>query len=75
MAAAETPTMMMDRLSDAVWQMLAEQSPRAIHIDDVADAAGVAPAAARAAAGRIMARFHQKQQRRVRPAGVETQAE
>ena len=47
MTASETPTMMMDRLSDAVWVMLADHAPRAMHIDDVADAAGVAPAAAR----------------------------
>jgi AcrR family transcriptional regulator len=75
MAAAETPTMMMDRLSDAVWQMLAEQSPRAIHIDDVADAAGVAPAAARAVAGSIMALILHKLQRLDRQAVLETLAD
>jgi AcrR family transcriptional regulator len=75
MAAAETPTMMMDRLSDAVWQMLAEQSPRAIHIDDVADAAGVAPSAARAVAGSIMALILHKLQRLDRQAVLETLAD
>jgi len=75
MAAAETPTMMMDRLSDAVWQMLAEQSPRAIHIDDVADAAGVAPAPSRAVAGSIMALILHKLQRLDRQAVLETLAD
>ena len=75
MAVAETPTMMMDRLSDAAWTMLADQPPRAIHIDDVADAAGVAPAAARAVAGSIIALILHKLQRLDRQAVLETLAD
>jgi len=75
MAVAETPTMMMDRLSDAAWMMLADQPPRAIHIDDVADAAGVAPAAARAVAGSIIALILHKLQRLDRQAVLETLAD
>jgi len=55
MTAADTPTAMMDRLAEAAWVQLAGMSPRAIHIEDVAAAAGVAPAAARAVAGSITA--------------------
>ena len=51
MTAADTPTAMMDRLAEAAWSQLADQSPRALHIDDIAAAAGVAPTAARAVAG------------------------
>ncbi|NBR02896.1 MAG: hypothetical protein EBT94_07195 [Alphaproteobacteria bacterium] len=67
--------MMMDRLSDAAWTMLADQPPRAIHIDDVADAAGVAPAAARAVAGSIIALILHKLQRLDRQAVLETLAD
>ena len=75
MAAAETPTKMMDRLSDAAWTMLANQSPRAIHVDDVAEAAGVAPEAARAVAGSIMALILHKLQLLDRQAVLETLAD
>ena len=51
MTASDTPTMMMDKLSEAAWSQLAELSPRALHIDDIAAAAGVAPSAARAVSG------------------------
>ena len=51
MTPGETPTMMMDRLADAAWERLAELSPRAIHIDDVAADAGVPTTAARTVAG------------------------
>lgn len=53
MTAADTPTMMMDKLAEAAWSQLAELSPRAIHIDDIAAAAGVSPSAARAVSGSI----------------------
>ena len=75
MAASETPTMMMDRLSDAAWVMLADHAPQAIHIDDVADAAGIAPAAARTAAGSITALILHKLQRLDRQAALETLAD
>ena len=75
MAAAETPTMMMDKLADAAWTMLADQAPRAIHIDDVADAAGVAPTAARTVAGSMTALILHKLQRLDRQAALETLAD
>ena len=75
MAAAETPTMMMDRLADAAWTMLADHAPRAIHIDDVADASGVAPTAARTVAGSITALILHKLQRLDRQAVLETLAD
>ena len=75
MAGAETPTMMMDRLADAAWTMLADHAPRAIHIDDVADSAGVAPAAARAVAGSMTALILHKLQRLDRQAVLETLAD
>ena len=53
MTASDTQTMMMDKLSDAAWAQLAELSPRALQIDDIAAAAGVAPSAARAVSGSI----------------------
>ena len=53
MTAADTPTMMMDKLAEAAWAQLAELSPRAIHIDDIAATAGVSSSAARAVAGSI----------------------
>ena len=51
MTAVDTPTAMMDRLAEAAWSQLADQPPRALHIDDIAATAGVAPTAARAVAG------------------------
>jgi len=55
MTDADTPTAMMDRLAEAAWTQLAGLSPRALHIDDIDEAAGVAPAAARAVAGSMTA--------------------
>ena len=55
MTASDTPTMMMDKLSEAAWIQLADMSPQALHIDDIAAAAGVTPSAARAVAGSISA--------------------
>ena len=55
MTSADTPTVMMDKLAEAAWARLAEMSPRALHIDDIAAAAGIAPGAARAVSGSIMA--------------------
>jgi cobalamin biosynthesis Mg chelatase CobN len=75
MSASETPTMMMDRLADAAWDMLADQSPRAIHIDDVANSADIAPAAARAVAGSITALILHKLQRLDRQAVLESLAD
>ena len=75
MSANETPTMMMDRLADAAWDMLADQPPRAIHIDEIAHSADVAPAAARAAAGSIMALILHKLQRLDRQAVLESLAD
>ena len=53
MTSSETPTMMLDRLADAAWEQLADLSPRAIHIDDIAADAGIPAPAARAVAGSI----------------------
>ena len=75
MSASETPTMMIDRLADAAWDMLADQSPRAIHIDDVANSADIAPAAARAVAGSITALILHKLQRLDRQAALESLAD
>ena len=55
MTSADTPTVMMDKLADAAWARLAEMPPRALHIDDIAAAAGIAPGAARAVSGSITA--------------------
>ena len=55
MTATDTPTAIMDKLADAAWLQLAEVSPRALHIDDIAAAAGIAPSAARAVSGSITA--------------------
>jgi len=75
MSASETPTTMMDRLADAAWDMLADQPPRAIHIDDVADSASIAPTAARAVAGSITALILHKLQRLDRQAVLESLAD
>jgi len=53
MTASDTPTVMMDKLSEAAWIQLADMAPQALHIDDIADAAGVTPSAARAVSGSI----------------------
>ena len=55
MSSADTPTVMMDKLAEAAWAQLADTSPRALHIDDIAAAAGIAPSAARAVSGSITA--------------------
>jgi len=53
MTASDTPTVMMDKLSEAAWIQLADMAPQALHIDDIAEAAGVTPSAARAVSGSI----------------------
>ena len=55
MSASDTPTMMMDKLAEAAWMQLADLAPQALHIDDIAAAAGVSPSAARAVSGSITA--------------------
>ena len=55
MTSTDTPTVMMDKLAEAAWAQLADMSPRALHIDGIAAAAGVAPSAARAVSGSITA--------------------
>ena len=75
MTSSETPTMMMDGLADAAWTQLAELSPRAMHIDDVAAEAGVPSAAARAVAGSMANLFLHKLARLDRQAVLETLAD
>ena len=75
MTSSETPTMMMDRLADAAWTQLAELSPRAMHIDDVAAEAGVPSAAARAVAGSMANLILHKLARLDRQAVLETLAD
>ena len=55
MTSTDTPTIMMDKLAEAAWAQLADMSPRALHIDEIAAAAGIAPSAARAVSGSITA--------------------
>ena len=55
MTSTATPTVMMDKLAEAAWAQLADMSPRALHIDEIAAAAGIAPSAARAVSGSITA--------------------
>lgn len=52
---ANIQAQMMDRLAETAWTQLAETAPRQLHIDDIAAAAGVSPAAARAVSGSITA--------------------
>ena len=75
MTSSETPTMMLDRLADAAWEQLADLSPRAIHIDDIATDAGIPAAAARAVAGSISNLVLNKLARLDRQAVLETLAE
>ena len=75
MTSSETPTMMMDGLADAAWTQLAELSPRAMHIDDVAAEAGVPSAAARAVAGSMANLILHKLARLDRQAVLETLAD
>ncbi|MBU75110.1 MAG: hypothetical protein CMM73_05330 [Rhodospirillaceae bacterium] len=53
MNGADIQTEIMDRLADAAWTQLADKPPRQLHIDDIAAAAGITAAAARAATGSI----------------------
>ena len=55
MSGNSTQSEMMDRLAEAAWNELATTSPRHIHIDDVAAAAEIPAAAARAVSGSITA--------------------
>ena len=55
MTSTDTPTVMMDKLAEAAWAQLADMSPRALHIDEIAAAAGIAPSAARAVSGSVTA--------------------
>jgi len=55
MTSTDTPTVMMDKLAEAAWAQLADMSPRALHIDEIAAAASIAPSAARAVSGSITA--------------------
>ena len=41
MTSTDTPTVMMDKLAEAAWAQLADMSPRALHIDEIAAAAGI----------------------------------
>ena len=75
MTSSETPTMMLDRLADAAWERLADLSPRAIHIDDIATDAGIPAAAARAVAGSISNLVLNKLARLDRQAVLETLAD
>ena len=75
MTSSETPTMMLDRLADAAWEQLADLSPRAIHIDDIAADAGIPAPAARAVAGSISNLFLNKLARLDRQAVLETLAD
>ena len=75
MTSSETPTMMLDRLADAAWEQLADLSPRAIHIDDIATDAGIPAAAARAVAGSISNLVLNKLARLDRQAVLETLAD
>ena len=55
MTSTDTPTVMMDKLAEAAWAQLADMSPRALHIDEISAAAGIANSAARAVSGSITA--------------------
>ena len=55
MTSTDMPSVMMDKLAEAAWAQLADMSPRALHIDEIAAAAGIAPSAARAVSGSITA--------------------
>ena len=53
MNGAATQTEIMDRLANAAWTQLADTTPRQLRIDDIAAAAGIPTAAARAVTGSI----------------------
>ena len=75
MTSADTPTAMMDKLAEAAWVQLANISPRALHIDEIAAAAGVAPSAARAVSGSITALILYQLERLDRQAVLESLAD
>ena len=75
MTSADTPTAMMDKLAEAAWAQLADMSPRALHIDEIAVAAGVAPSAARAVSGSITALILHQLERLDRQAVLESLAD
>ena len=75
MTFADTPTVMMDKLAEAVWVQLADMSPRALHIDEIAAAAGIAPSAARAVSGSITALILHQLERLNRQAVLESLAD
>ena len=75
MTSADTPTAMMDKLAEAAWAQLADMSPRALHIDEIAAAAGVAPSAARAVSGSITALILHQLERLDRQAVLESLAD
>ena len=75
MTSADTPTVMMDKLAEAAWAQLADMSPRALHIDEIAAAAGIAPSAARAVSGSITALILHQLERLNRQAVLESLAD
>ena len=75
MTSSDTPTMMMNKLSDAVWERLADLPPRAIHIDDIAADAGMSTSAARAVSGSITSLILHKLAHLDRAAVLETLAD
>lgn len=75
MTSADTPTVMMDKLAEAAWVQLADMSPRALHIDEIAAAAGIAPSAARAVSGSITALILHQLERLNRQAVLESLAD
>ena len=75
MTSADTPTVMMDKLAKAAWVQLADMSPRALHIDEIAAAAGIAPNAARAVSGSITALILHQLERLNRQAVLESLAD
>ena len=75
MTFADTPTVMMDKLAEAAWVQLADMSPRALHIDEIAAAAGIAPSAARAVSGSITALILHQLERLNRQAVLESLAD
>ena len=75
MTSADTPTVMMDKLAEAAWVQLADMSPRALNIDEIAAAAGIAPSAARAVSGSITALILHQLERLNRQAVLESLAD
>ena len=75
MTSTDTLTVMMDKLAEAAWAQLADMSPRALHIDEIAAAAGIAPSAARAVSGSITALILHQLARLDRQATLESLAD